>query len=108
MARYIAEIAFFDREFVSVLPSVMADTALDIACRVLHRTASKFDRASNNLRMLLSTHLHCPSDVLKRKYSEVTEFKVAVKLERYITWLFDLSSFWGMFAPSYYHIPNPN
>jgi len=73
MARYIAEIAMFHKDFVSVRPSVMARTSLALARHILNRQqASQSDWAGKidtTVLVLLSQHLYSPSQILARKYA---------------------------------------
>lgn len=73
MARYIAEIAMFHKEFVSKRPSDMARSALALARYVFNRPqplhtewVSQYDPQT---LVTLSQHLHRPSQVLSHKYS---------------------------------------
>lgn len=89
MARYISEIAMFHREFVSTRPSVMARSSLALARHVLGRTIpTHSDWAVNydtTTIVLLSQHLHRPSQVLVRKYSSSQYGMVAVTLDEFMT-----------------------
>ncbi|KAF8472745.1 cyclin-like protein [Kalaharituber pfeilii] len=88
MARYLAEIAFFHKDFVSVRPSVMARTAYALARHILGRAlprhsdwASRYD---TTVLVLLSQHLYRPSPVLQRKYSTREHSRVANTLEEFM------------------------
>lgn len=88
MALYIAEMAMFNREFVSVLPSVMARTTLAMATMILGRPnvrqsawAVEYDRY---LLYGLSHNLEQPSLALSRKYASPMFSSVAVTLEAFM------------------------
>jgi hypothetical protein len=88
MARYLAEIALFHKEFVSTRPSVMARTSLALARHILGRPvpphsewAGKFD---TTILVLLSQQLHSPSQILIRKYSSPEFSCVATILEDFM------------------------
>lgn len=88
MARYLAEIALFHKEFVSIRPSVMARTSLALSRHILGRTpplhsewAGKFD---TNVLVLLSQQLHSPSTILARKYSSPEFTCVSTILEEFM------------------------
>ncbi|KAK6333163.1 hypothetical protein TWF718_010986 [Orbilia javanica] len=88
MALYLSEIAMFHKDFVSTLPSVMARSALALARHILGRTpppqsdwAMSYDTTTI---VLLSQHLHRPSQVLFRKYSSAHYGTVAVTLEDFM------------------------
>ncbi|KAK6347203.1 hypothetical protein TWF696_007277 [Orbilia brochopaga] len=89
MALYLSEIAMFHKDFVSTLPSVMARSSLALARHILGRTppaqsewAMSYDTTTI---VLLSQHLHRPSQVLVRKYSSAHYGMVAVTLEDFMT-----------------------
>lgn len=88
MARYIAEIAMFHKEFVSKLPSDMARSALALARYVFNRTQPhKLDWAAQynpHTVMTLSHHLHRPSPVLAHKYSASHLSRAADLLEGFL------------------------
>lgn len=73
MARYIAEIAMFHKQFVSKRPSDMARSALALARYVFNRPqplpADWVSRYEPQTLLTLSQHLHSPSQVLSQKYS---------------------------------------
>lgn len=88
MARYLSEIAFFHKDFVSVRPSVMARTSYALARHILGRAlprhsdwASRFD---TTVLVNLTQHLYRPSPVLQRKYSTKEHCRVAVALEEFM------------------------
>ncbi|KAK6538719.1 hypothetical protein TWF694_010294 [Orbilia ellipsospora] len=88
MALYLSEIAMFHKDFVSTLPSVMARSSLALARHILGRTpppqsdwAMAYDTTTI---VLLSQHLHRPSQVLVRKYSSAHYGMVAVTLEEFM------------------------
>lgn len=73
MARYIAEIAMFHKEFISKRPSDMARSALALARYVFNRPqplpTEWVSRYDSQTLVTLSQHLHSPSQVLSQKYS---------------------------------------
>lgn len=88
MALYLSEIAMFHKDFVSSLPSVMARSSLALARHILGRTpppqsewAMSYDTTTI---VLLSQHLHRPSQVLVRKYSSAHYGMVAVTLDDFM------------------------
>ncbi|KAI9755463.1 MAG: hypothetical protein M1815_004960 [Lichina confinis] len=88
MALYIAEMAMFSRDFVSVLPSVMARTTLAMANMILGRPhgaqnawAAEYDQY---LLYSLSHNLERPSLALSRKYASPMFSSVAVTLEGFM------------------------
>lgn len=88
MARYLAEVALFHKDFVSVRPSVMARTSLALARHILSRPvpthsdwAGKFD---TTVLVLLSQQLHNPSQILVRKYSSPEFSCVSTILEDFM------------------------
>lgn len=89
MARYLSEIALFHKEFVSTRPSVMARSSLALARHILGRTiprhsdwAGKYD---TTVVILLSQEIHCPSQILVRKYSSPEYACVSTILEDFMT-----------------------
>ncbi|CCX31402.1 Similar to G1/S-specific cyclin CCN1; acc. no. Q59YH3 [Pyronema omphalodes CBS 100304] len=88
MARYLAEVALFHKEFVSIRPSVMARTSLALARHILSRPipthsewAGQFD---TTVLVLLSQQLHNPSPILVRKYSSPEFASVSTILEDFM------------------------
>jgi len=88
MARYLAEIALYHKEFVSIRPSVMARTSLALARHILNRPmpthsewAGKFD---TTVLVLLSQQLHSPSQILVHKYSSPEFSCVSTVLEDFM------------------------
>jgi hypothetical protein len=72
MAMYLAEIALYHRDFVSVKPSVIARASLTLARAILGRPDAvdgDWERDENNILVALSQVLHQPSVTLSRKYS---------------------------------------
>ena len=88
MARYIAEIAMFHKEFISKRPSDMARSALALARYVFNRPQSPHvDWASQydpHTLVTLSQHLHRPSQVLSHKYSASHLSRVSGFLEAFL------------------------
>lgn len=88
MARYIAEIAMYHRDFVSLRASVMARSALALARMILQRpiaTPLYSEQDHDSLIMLrLTNQLHRPSQILSRKYASSHLSSVAVLLEVFL------------------------
>jgi len=88
MSRYLAEIAFYHKDFVSVRPSVMARTSLALARHILGRPIPRHSewsaRFDTNVLVLLSQHLHNPSPILFRKYSTRENCHVANALQEFM------------------------
>lgn len=72
MTWFICEIALFDRDFVGVLPSVMARSALALARCILGKplpSQSEWSgRYDQNVLVKLSEKVYSPSAVLQKKY----------------------------------------
>lgn len=88
MARYIAEIAMFSKDFISKHPSDMARSSLALARLILNRPqpmqeewASKYDPQTV---YTLSHQLHHPSSILARKYSTSKLARVSALLEGFL------------------------
>lgn len=88
MATYISEMALYHKDFVPVLPSVMARSSLALARYVLQRPqlsqpewAATYD---SSVVLGLSTHMAMPSQALFRKYSSVHLSAVSEKLEVFL------------------------
>ena len=87
MARYLAEIAFFHKDFVSVRPSVMARTAYALALHILGRKLRHSYWGSIYDKIVwdsLSQHLDCPPPVLTLKYSTIEHLRVANTLGKFM------------------------
>ncbi|KAF1810360.1 hypothetical protein P152DRAFT_379143, partial [Eremomyces bilateralis CBS 781.70] len=88
MTLYIAEVALFHRDFVSVTPSVLARSSMAIARHILSRPqASPSDWAGmydHSTVMNLSHCLYQPSQVLVRKYSSNQLSGVASTVEDFL------------------------
>jgi hypothetical protein len=88
MARFIAEIGLFHKEFISKRPSDMARAALALARYVLNRPQSPnvdwASRYETHTLVTLSQHLHRPSQILSRKYSSSHLSRVSVVLEEFL------------------------
>lgn len=88
MARYIAEIAMFHKEFISKRPSDMARSALALARYVFNRPQSLHvdwaSRYDSHTLVTLSQHLHRPSQVLSHKYSASYLSRVSGFLEAFL------------------------
>ncbi|KAI9797068.1 MAG: hypothetical protein M1833_005673 [Piccolia ochrophora] len=88
MARYIAEIAMYHREFIPTRPSVIARSSLALARCILGRSqpdypswAAEYDSYT---MVSLSQQLHRPSQVLSRKYASSYCYSVATTLEAFL------------------------
>ncbi|KAI5198173.1 hypothetical protein E4T39_06911 [Aureobasidium subglaciale] len=88
MATYISEMALYHKDFIPVLPSVMARSSLALARYVLGRPqvhhpewAARYD---SNVVMDLSNQLSRPSQALFRKYSSAHLSNVATTLEQFL------------------------
>ena len=88
MARYISEIATFQKEFVSKRPSDMARSSLALARCILNRPqALRTDWESqyeSQTLVTLSQQLHRPSSVLSRKYSSAKLSRVSIILDDFL------------------------
>ena len=90
MACYIAEIALFQKEFVSKRPSDMARSSLALAKCILNRPqthqpgswASSYDPQT---LVTLSQQLHRPSSILCRKYATANLSRVSIMLDDFLT-----------------------
>ncbi|KAI5243402.1 hypothetical protein E4T43_04151 [Aureobasidium subglaciale] len=88
MATYISEMALYHKDFIPVLPSVMARSSLALARYVLGRPqvhhpewAARYD---SNVVLDLSNQLSRPSQALFRKYSSAHLSNVATTLEQFL------------------------
>ncbi|KAG9841845.1 hypothetical protein KCU68_g8454, partial [Aureobasidium melanogenum] len=88
MATYISEMALYHKDFIPVLPSVMARSSLALARYILGRPqvhhpewAARYD---SNVVMDLSNQLSRPSQALFRKYSSAHLSNVATTLEQFL------------------------
>ena len=87
MARYIAEVALFHRDFVSTLPSHIARAALTLARCVLGMPQPTGEWAGiydTQTLVTLSQHLHGASQILFRKYSTLQHCRVSTILDRFL------------------------
>ncbi|ORY19726.1 G1/S-specific cyclin CLN2 [Clohesyomyces aquaticus] len=88
MTLYIAEIALFNKEFVSTRPSVLARSALALARCILSRTQAKTSDWAGaydpQTVMSLSNHLYQPSQVLSRKYSSIHLSNVSTIVDEFL------------------------
>jgi hypothetical protein len=85
---YIAEIALFHKEYVSIKPSVLAKSALALARCILSRQhpqptewAGAYDPQTV---MNLSNHLYQPSQVLSRKYASIHLSNASATVEEFL------------------------
>lgn len=85
MATYMSEMALYHKDFIPVLPSVMARSSLALARYVLGRAqlnqpewAASYE---SSVVLGLSNHMALPSQALFRKYSSVHLSSVSEKLE---------------------------
>lgn len=73
MSWYISELALYHKEFIPVLPSVMARSCLALARCILSRQQPRYDewsaRYEPQVVLNLSNHLAHPSQALLRKYA---------------------------------------
>lgn len=72
LAWYISEIALYHKDFVSVAPSIMAQSALALARWILGRQQVHYQWSTQMnpaIAYNLSNHLYQPSTVLRRKYA---------------------------------------
>lgn len=90
MALYIAEMALFNRQYVSVRPSIMARTTLVMAAHILGRPyihstrwAAEYDE-SLAYSLSRSMQQQQPSLTLSRKYASPKFSSVAVTLETFL------------------------
>jgi len=88
MTWFICEIALFDREFVAVLPSVMARSALALARCILGRQlppqSEWSGRYDGNVLVKLSEKVYNPSAVLQKKFGSSQYSYVANKMEIFL------------------------
>ena len=88
MARFVAEMAMFHRDYVSIRPSVMARSALAVARCLLNRPQAPYNdwagAFDTNLMVQLSQILDQPSRSLSRKYASSHLSSVAATLERWV------------------------
>ena len=88
MARYISELAFFHKEFVSTLPSVMARSALFLARCILSRpeAASSEWSAKSDPRVVnrLYLRLYQPSPVVSKKYAAPQLSAVSITVQIFV------------------------
>ncbi|RBA11876.1 hypothetical protein FPRO05_14155 [Fusarium proliferatum] len=89
MATYLCEIALYHRDFVSTLPTVMAQSSLDLARVILDHPKAKngehWGLVENSTRIALWRHCQNPSPTLARKYSTAGYSEVSQRLARFIT-----------------------
>jgi hypothetical protein len=85
LATYISEMALYHKEFIPVLPSVMARSSLALARYLLSRPQvyhpKRTARYDSNVVLDLSNQLSRPSQALFRKYSSTHLSNVATALE---------------------------
>lgn len=91
MARYIAEMAMYHKDFVAIRASVMARAALRLARSILQRSNAsevKSEEQEDDFESFtmieLSRHLYRPSQILSRKYASSHLSSVAVLLEVFL------------------------
>jgi hypothetical protein len=87
MAWYIAEIALYHREFVSIRPSVLARSTLALARGILGRREvidAEWGHEENSVLLLLSQQLQNPSEVLAKKYSTPYMSRTSSVLESFL------------------------
>ncbi|KAK5171733.1 uncharacterized protein LTR77_003369 [Saxophila tyrrhenica] len=85
MTFYLSELALYHKEFISVLPSVMARSLLGLARCILSRAQANHGswaaEIDNNVVLGLSNHLAQPSAPLYRKYAAPHLSSVSQRLE---------------------------
>jgi len=88
MTLFICELALFHKDFVSILPSVLARSALALSRCILGRTqtrqgdwASQYDAT---VILNLANYLQSPSQVLSRKYSATQLCNVATTVAVFV------------------------
>ena len=86
MAWYLAEIALYHKDFVSLKASVMASASMGLARAVLGRPDSPegYEHLEQLTMVNLSKKLHAPSQVLARKYSSPHLSRAADHLEHFL------------------------
>lgn len=88
VAQYIAEMALYHKEFISVRPSVMARSSLALSRYILGRPqllqpewAARYD---SNVVLALSNHLSHPSQALFRKYASQSLSSASTSVEQFM------------------------
>jgi hypothetical protein len=87
MAGYVAEIALYHRDFVSIKPSVIARASLTLARAVLGRSDTvdgDWEQEDNTVMVALSQVLTQPSVTLSRKYSSPHYSRVSASLAEFL------------------------
>lgn len=87
MAWYLAEIALYHKDFVSVKPSVMARASLALARGILYRpevSEGAWDHAEQVTMLRLSQQLHQPSQAVARKYASAHLSRSSARLEKFL------------------------
>lgn len=99
MARYISEIALFNKDFVSTPPSEMAKSSLALARVVLSRPqphACDWAAHYDSLTLVsLSQVVHYPSPILVQKYRSSHLSRASLTLEDFLTKQAAISRFYG-------------
>ena len=85
---YICEFAMYHREFVAVMPSIMARSALALARLILGRPAHNemewAGQYDTELMMNITNKLQAPSEILAKKYANTGHFCVSIKTEHFL------------------------
>jgi Cyclin, N-terminal domain/Cyclin, C-terminal domain len=87
MTWYLCELAVFHKEFISVLPSVLARSALALSRCILARPPQQWDWAGRydaTVVLNLANYLSQPSQVLRRKYAFADKHCVAQTVEYFL------------------------
>jgi len=88
MALYISELALYNKEFISVTPSIMARSSLALATYILGRRQPHSDQWSSiydrGVVMALSDALIKPTGALARKYASPNLSGVSTKIETFL------------------------
>ena len=88
MSWYITELALYNKEFISVRPSVMARSSLALARCILNRPQPRFSDWSAQydpqVVLNLSNHLGQPSQALLRKYAAPHLSSVSTTIEMFL------------------------
>ncbi|PSK50383.1 G1/S-specific cyclin CCN1 [Elsinoe australis] len=88
MALYISEMSLYHKEFISVLPSVMARSSLALARCILNRPQPNHSewsaRYDANVVVDLSNFLASPSQALFRKYSSIQLSSASSTVEAFL------------------------
>jgi hypothetical protein len=87
MAAYLCEVALYHREFVSIKPSIMSRSSLELARALLGRTQVRdgdWQNTENETLKSLERHAGQPSPTVLRKYSTSQFPEVSRKLDELV------------------------